>query len=170
MPWWRHQMENFPALFAICAGNSPVPGEFPAQRPVTRSFDVFFDLRPNKRLSKQSLINDLRRYRAHYDVIVMLPTLQVFCKMHQCETLNFSLLLTWRSCRETVELLVSWDALTHTCRLCNAMQIVLNTVQSHRRITAHVFHFLHMSRLKLDVSLIFKAIYDYIPPWFATGM
>ena len=29
------------------------PGEFPAQRPVTRRFDVFFDLRPNKRLSKQ---------------------------------------------------------------------------------------------------------------------
>ena len=35
-------------------GNSPVPGEFPTQRPVTRSFDVYFDLRPNKRLSKQS--------------------------------------------------------------------------------------------------------------------
>ena len=35
-------------------GNSPVPGEFPAQRSVTRSFDVFFDLRLNKRLSKQS--------------------------------------------------------------------------------------------------------------------
>ena len=51
--WWRHQMETFSALMAICAGNSPVPGEFPAQRPVTRSFDVFFDLRPNKRLSKQ---------------------------------------------------------------------------------------------------------------------
>ena len=31
-----------------------VPGEFPAQRPVTRSFDVFFDLRLNKRLSEQS--------------------------------------------------------------------------------------------------------------------
>ena len=29
------------------------PDEFPAQRPVTRSFDVFFDLRLNKRLSKQ---------------------------------------------------------------------------------------------------------------------
>ena len=53
-PWWRHQMETFSALLAICAENSPVPGEFPAQRPVTRSFDVFFDLRPNKRLSKQS--------------------------------------------------------------------------------------------------------------------
>ena len=53
--WWRHQMETFSALLALCAGNSPVPGEFPAQRPVTRSFDVFFDLRLNKRLSKQPL-------------------------------------------------------------------------------------------------------------------
>ena len=45
---------NIFALLAICAGNSPVPGEFPTQRPVTRSFNVFFDLRPNKRSSKQS--------------------------------------------------------------------------------------------------------------------
>ena len=52
--WWRHQMETFSALLAICAGNSPVPGEFPTQRPVTRSFDVYFDLRPNNRWSKQS--------------------------------------------------------------------------------------------------------------------
>ena len=51
--WWRQQMETFSALLAICVGNSPVPGEFPTQRPVTRSFDVYFDLRPNKRLSKQ---------------------------------------------------------------------------------------------------------------------
>ena len=46
-------METFSALLAICAGNSPVPGEFPTQSPVTRSFDVFLDLRPNKRSSKQ---------------------------------------------------------------------------------------------------------------------
>ena len=51
--WWRHLMKTFSAILAICAGNSPVPGEFPAQRPVTGSFDVFFDLRPNKLLSKQ---------------------------------------------------------------------------------------------------------------------
>ena len=51
--WWRHQMETFSALLAFCAGNSPAPGEFSAQRPVTRSFDVFFDLHPNKRLSIQ---------------------------------------------------------------------------------------------------------------------
>ena len=53
LTWWRHQMETFSALLAICAGNSLVLGEFPAQRPVTRSFDAFFDLRLNKRLSKQ---------------------------------------------------------------------------------------------------------------------
>ena len=51
---WRLQMETFSALLAICAGNSPVTGEFPTQRPVTRSFDVLFDLRLNERLSKQS--------------------------------------------------------------------------------------------------------------------
>ena len=59
-------METFSALLAICAGNSPVPGEFHAQRLVTRSFDVFFDLRLNKRE-----VGDLRHYRAHYDVNVM---------------------------------------------------------------------------------------------------
>ena len=45
-------METFSALLALCAGNSPVTGEFPTQRPVTRSFDILFDLRLNKRLSK----------------------------------------------------------------------------------------------------------------------
>ena len=52
--WWRHQMEPFSAILALCAGNSPVNGEFPAQRPVTQSFDVFFDQHLNKRLSKHS--------------------------------------------------------------------------------------------------------------------
>ena len=50
---WGHEMEKFSALLAICADNSPVTGEFPSQRPVMRSFDVFCDLRLNKRLSKQ---------------------------------------------------------------------------------------------------------------------
>ena len=35
--WWRHQIETFSALLALCEGNSPVTGEFPSQRPVTRS-------------------------------------------------------------------------------------------------------------------------------------
>ena len=44
-------MEAFSALLAICVRNSSVTGEFPAHRPVTESFDVFFDLHMNKRLS-----------------------------------------------------------------------------------------------------------------------
>ena len=46
-------METFSVSLALCAGNSPVTGEFPSQRPLTQSFDVFFDLRLNKHLSKQ---------------------------------------------------------------------------------------------------------------------
>ena len=41
-------METFSALLTICVGNSPVTGEFPAQRPGTRSFDVFFGLHMNE--------------------------------------------------------------------------------------------------------------------------
>ena len=52
-PWWRHQMETFSALLAICAGNSPVPGDFP-HKGQWRGVLLFSDLRLNKRLSKQS--------------------------------------------------------------------------------------------------------------------
>ena len=78
--WWLHQMETFSALLAICAGNWPVPGEFPTQRPVTRSFDVFFDLHLNKRMSKQwwgwwfeTLSRPLWRHRNVLDVFVRSP-------------------------------------------------------------------------------------------------
>ena len=70
-PWWCHQMETFSALLALFAGNSPVTGEFPAQRPVTWSFDIFFDLRLDKRWVNNSEADGLRRHCAHYDVIVM---------------------------------------------------------------------------------------------------
>ena len=64
-------METFFASLAFCAGNSPAIGEIPAQRPATRRFDVFFDLRLNKQLSNTRDAGDLRRHGAHYDVIVM---------------------------------------------------------------------------------------------------
>ena len=47
-------METFSALLALCAGKSPVTGEFPSQRPATRSFDIFLDLHLNERLSIHS--------------------------------------------------------------------------------------------------------------------
>ena len=43
--WWRHKIEELSALLApvFCAGNSPVTGEFPSLRSVTRKFDVSFE-------------------------------------------------------------------------------------------------------------------------------
>ena len=64
-------METVSALLALCVGNSPVTGEFPSQRPVTRSFNVFFDLCLKNSWVKNREAGDLRRHRAHYDVIVM---------------------------------------------------------------------------------------------------
>ena len=48
---------NISALLALCAGNSLVTGEFLAQRPVTRSFGVFFYLRMNKRVNNRDAID-----------------------------------------------------------------------------------------------------------------
>ena len=64
-------MEEFSTLLAICAGNSPVTGEFPAQRPVTRSFDVSLICARINGCVNNGEAGDLRRHRAHYDVIVM---------------------------------------------------------------------------------------------------
>ena len=64
-------METFSALL--------VTGGFPSQRPVTQSFDVFFDLRLNKRTSKQPDADDTRRHRAHYDATVMILKLGQTC-------------------------------------------------------------------------------------------
>ena len=103
--WWRHQMETFSALLALCEGNPPVTGGFPSQRSATESFDVFFDLRLNKRLSNNRDTGDLRRHRSHHDVTVMgcqfftrwSPALWVcptFQKVFLC--INLYLALPWR--------------------------------------------------------------------------
>ena len=110
---WRHQMETFSALLTICAGNSPVPGKFPTQRPVTRSFDVFFDLRLNKRLSKQSwgwcfqtLSRPLWRHHDQHRLHTLWPGDAMWC-----QTL-WSLLvqvLTWHLISEKLNSVVSAD-------------------------------------------------------------
>ena len=67
--WWRHQMETFSVLLAICAGNSPVTGEFPSQRPVTRMFSLICAW-INDWVNNHET-GDLRHHGAHYDIIVM---------------------------------------------------------------------------------------------------
>ena len=64
-------MENISALLAFSKGNSPVTDEFPSQRLVTRSSDVFSDLRLKNSWVNHRDAGDLRRHRAHYDVSVM---------------------------------------------------------------------------------------------------
>ena len=59
-------MQTFSALLAFCAGNSPVTGEFPAQRPVTRNFDVFFDLQLNQQPTMETPVI--------WDAIVLIMT------------------------------------------------------------------------------------------------
>ena len=74
--WWRHQMETFSALLALCVGNSPVTGEFPSQRPVTRSFDVSLIWAWTNGWVNNRDADDLRRHGAHYDVTVMEPVVE----------------------------------------------------------------------------------------------
>ena len=72
LSWWRHQMETFSAALAICAGNSPVPGEFPPHKGQWRGalmFALICAWKKNDWVHNREA-GDLRRYRAHYDVIV----------------------------------------------------------------------------------------------------
>ena len=58
--WWRHQMETFSALLAICAGWRGAL--------MLSLICVWINGWANKREA-----DDLRRYRAHYDVTAMTP-------------------------------------------------------------------------------------------------
>ena len=64
-------MEIFSALLAFCAGNSPVPGEFPAQRSVTRTFVFSLIFAWINAWVNNGEAGDLRRHHVHYDVMVM---------------------------------------------------------------------------------------------------
>ena len=74
--WWRHQMETFSALMAICAGNSTVPVTFPHKGQWRGA--LMFSLICvwiNGWVINNHEAGDLRRYRAHYDVIAMVKTI-----------------------------------------------------------------------------------------------
>ena len=83
--WWRHQMETFSALLAICAGSSPVPGELPAPHKGQWRGALMFSLIWVwiKGWENNREAGDLRRYRAYYDVIVMLmPKMNSHTSLH----------------------------------------------------------------------------------------
>ena len=81
LPWWRHQMETFSALLALCAGNSPVPANSP-HKGQWRGALMFslISARINDWVNNREA-GDLRRHRGHYDVSVM-------CKLSHCNSLE----------------------------------------------------------------------------------
>ena len=105
--WWRHHMEAFSVLLVVCAGNSPVTGEFPSQRPVTRILDVFFDLCQKKLSSKQPrhwwFETPSRSLWRHCNVALVYVCKGVY--VHACDDIYYVYL----------PLYMSWCACTKSC-------------------------------------------------------
>ena len=82
IPWWRHQMETFSALLALCAGNSPVPVNSPhkGQWRGALMFSLMWAWINDWVNNREA--GDLRRYRGHYDVSVMLIHRTRGCFVH----------------------------------------------------------------------------------------
>ena len=131
-------METFSALLAICAGNSPVTGEIPTQRPVTRSFDVFFDLRANKWLGKQS-----------WGWWFETPSCSLWC---QCTDDSTSPTATYRRSPVEFSHIALWDFISGETK---NDEIVGSTALSHKSIFASSTVKQHFSaQLRIHVSAI----------------
>ena len=78
LPWWRHHMEAFSALLALCAGNSPVTSEFPShfphRGPVTRSLMFHLMYAGAYGWTNAGIAGDLRRHDVHCDITLMIHT------------------------------------------------------------------------------------------------
>ena len=82
--WWRHQMETFSALLALCAGNSPVPVNSPHKGQWRGALMFTFIYAWINDWVNNREAGDLRRQRGHYDVIVMtLGSTTWFCVLHE---------------------------------------------------------------------------------------
>ena len=78
---WKHFLRYWPFVRGIHRS----PMDSPSQRPVTRNFDVFFDLRPKRGCASNRDAGDLRRHRAHYDVTVMTSLWKIALKEWLCK-------------------------------------------------------------------------------------
>ena len=71
LPWWRHQMETFSALLALCAGNSLVPVNSPHKGQWRGALMLSLICAWINDWVNNREAGDLRRHRGHYDVNVM---------------------------------------------------------------------------------------------------
>ena len=94
-PWWRHQMETFSALLALCAGNSTVPVNSPhkGQWRGALMFSLIYAWINDWVNNREA--GDLRRHCDHYDVIVMAPV--HVRRNSQVQPYGLTLISVWRS-------------------------------------------------------------------------
>ena len=133
--WWRHQIETFSALLALCAGNLPVTGEFSSPRPVTRSFDVFIDLRLNKRLSKQWwgcwFDTSLRPLWRHCNDWYSYPSMDTAIFYHRSSSLS------WQTRHSSCDSSLSYYTPTNPVSPCASG---CHWTESHLSIKYRIFH------------------------------
>ena len=77
--WWRHQMETFSALLALCAGNSPVPVNSPHKGQWRGALMFSFIYAWINDWANNREAGDLRRQDGHYDIIVMKVFKKLYC-------------------------------------------------------------------------------------------
>ena len=115
--WWRHQMETFSALLALCAGNSPVPVNSPHKGQWRGA--LMFTLicaRINNWVNNREA-GDLRRHRGHYDFNVMISykhrsVMSAYMPYHpQADTDPQIKVVKWVSRLKFHEFLVMWAIL-----------------------------------------------------------
>ena len=120
-------METFSALLALCVGNSPVTGEFPEQRPVTRTFDVSLICAWTNTWANNGDAGDLRRHRAHYDVIVVQFVLLIgACRSSCCDHVPRWMSRSLGGIKSSLVKLIAWcrQATRHYLNQCRPGSIV----------------------------------------------
>ena len=141
--WWRHQMETFPALLAICAGNSPVPVNSPHKGQWRGA--LIYSLIWAWINGWVNEAGDLRRNRAHYDVIVMeMAKLCIICT----ETCAFQCQIEQRAVFDSGKPLAGKASIwTNHCllfRFCKNLSPVLNALNvAYNPENVHGYNYTH---------------------------
>ena len=95
--WWRHQMETFSALLALCVGNSPVPVKSPHKGQWRGALMCSLIYAWISDWVNNCEAGDLRRHRGHYDVNVMLPRISTMTSFNFKNVLFKTSIRSWCS-------------------------------------------------------------------------
>ena len=178
---FRHRMMSsngniFHVTGHFC-GEFTGPGEFPTQRPVTQSFDVFSDPRLNKRLSKQSWGWWFETYCAHYDVIVMnrkcciLIFIEICSKGSSWKYTTINLDMSWHCTGNKLFSKLKWPSFgMHICKSwpqC-VKEILFNCTYDSRlyHVFYHIFNGIwcgHVHKVKINSvwKCMLKGLYGH---------